>query len=652
MTKLPVFLLFLFLGTATRATIKLPALVGNNMVLQRDKPVKLWGYGKTGEKVSITFAGKTATSSVESNGKWHLVLPKMSAGGPYTMLIKGDNEITLSNILIGDIWVCSGQSNMEFNLHEAINAAQEIKNADYPKIRLFSIQKQICLNAQEDTKGNWVTCTPETAQYFSAIGYFFGRRINRDLNVPVGLINASWGGTVVESWISTDGLLDEETFGKKAQEVPKFDIAAYNQKQGDLNNKWVSDFNSQDAGFKNGEYLWAKADPADWSSIDLPTGWEFTGKPDLWEMDGVVWFKKEVELKEKDLKSDLNLNLGVILNADQAFFNGELIGKTGDSWGKIRSYTVPQYLLKAGKNTITLRIENYGGDGGLMSKADLLYLKTGSNTVSLAGEWKYKVGYTLHTYNRPEKEISPNTLPTLMYNSMISPITGFSIRGVLWYQGESNWDRGYQYRELFPRMIADWRKQLKDKDFPFLFVQLANFHKKNDAPADSYWAEVREAQDMTQQVKNTGMVTAIDVGDASNIHPKNKQEVARRLALLAEKQVYHLAVDSLSAAYESYVIKGNTITLKIRNAYDGLKGKSSPPGGFQIAGADKVWHWATATISGKNTITVSSAQVQQPIASRYAWADNPADANVVNSKDLPLLPFRTDDWKGITFGKK
>ncbi|MCZ4224847.1 sialate O-acetylesterase [Pedobacter rhodius] len=647
------FLIFLFfLSTASQAEIKLPNLVGSNMVLQRDKPIKLWGYGKIGEKIQIAFAGKNVKTVVNANGKWQVVLPKMQAGGPFEMVLQGENKITLSNILIGDVWLCSGQSNMEFNLQDALNSDNEVRQANYPQIRLYSIDKQISLTQKDDSKGNWNLCTPENAKYFPAIGYFFGRRINLDLKVPVGLINASWGGTVIESWISSEGLSGEETFGEKAKEVSKFDTAAYNQKQRLLNKQWVEDFNKQDDGLKNGEYVWANENASNWNSINLPSGWEFTGKPDLWEMDGIVWFKKEIELNENDLKNDALLNLGVILNADETFFNGELIGKTGDSWGKIRNYTIPQKLLKIGKNVITVRIENYGGDGGFMSKADLFYLNTNERKTTLAGAWKYKIGYKLSNYNRPEKQISPNTLPTLMYNNMISPVVNFSIKGVLWYQGESNWDRGYQYRALFPRMISDWRTKFKDKNFPFLFVQLANYHKKNDSPADSYWAEVREAQDLTQKVNNTGMVTAIDVGDPANIHPKNKQEVGRRLALLAEKQVYHLPVDSLSAAYESFTVKDKSIIIQIKTVYDGLKSKSGTPGNFQIAGADKIWYWATAKITAKNTIEVSSEKVEKPVAVRYAWEDNPADANVINSKGFPLFPFRTDDWNGVTYGKK
>lgn len=652
MNKITTALLSILLVSTVKAEIKLPDLVGSNMVLQRGKELKLWGYGKAGEKVTLSFAGKTHHSVTAENGKWTINAPALKAGGPYSMQIQGENKIILNNILIGDVWICSGQSNMEFNLQDALRAEQEIKTAAHPQIRLYNVDKTIALKPQENSKGSWQNCTAESARYFPAIGYFFGRRITTDTGIPIGLINASWGGTVIETWISTAGLEGDPDLHRKALEVSGFNIPAYNQQQGALNAKWVSNFNQQDAGLNNGAYLWAKTNHSNWANITLPTGWEFSGKPELWEMDGIVWFSKEIELTDEQLSADAQLSLGVIQNADQAFFNGEMIGQTPDIWGKVRNYVIPKHLLRKGTNTITVRVENYGGDGGFMSKKELFFLKITNRKITLEGEWKYKTGYKHSVYDRPEKEISPNTLPTVLYNSMISPLTGFSIKGVLWYQGESNWDRGEQYRELFPAMIADWRKKFNDQDIPFLYVQLANYHRKNSQPADSYWAELREAQDLTQKIKKTGMVTAVDVGDSANIHPKNKQEVGRRLALLAEKQVYHLPVDSLSAAFNSFKIKNNTVVLTFKNAYNGLKSKSAEPGNFQIAGADHQWHWAKARITSKNTIEVYNPQLKKPVAVRYAWEDNPADANVINSKGLPLFPFRTDNWKGITSGRR
>ncbi|WP_448697492.1 sialate O-acetylesterase [Mucilaginibacter sp. AW1-3] len=637
----------------SRAAIKLPALVGDHMVLQRDKPIKVWGYAKPAEAITINFAGKTYTTTTSSNGKWLVKMQAIKAGGPYQMVLTGENTITLNDILIGDVWICSGQSNMEFNLTQANNADQEVKNANYPLIRLFSVNKSIDLTPREDTWGNWSVCTSNSAQYFPAIGYFFARDVQRDIKIPIGLINASWGGTVIESWISKEGLIDEPTFGTKAQQVAAFDTAAYNKEHRKAHADWVTNFNSQDKGLADGQYVWAKeTNVSDWKNINLPTIWDFTGLPDLWEMSGVVWFKKTVVLTPADIQASNQLSLGFVMNADEAFVNGTEVGRTGDKWGYKRLYTVPASLLREGENIITIRVENYGGDGGFADNAKYFYLKTAANTLSLAGEWKYKIGFNLTKFDRPEKEISPNTLPTLMYNTMISPLTNLSIKGVLWYQGEANWFRAYQYRELFPMMIADWRTKFNQGDFPFLYVQLAGYHRKQKQPeTSSYWAEVREAQDKTLKVKNTGMVTAFDVGDSSNVHPKNKQEVARRLVLLAEKNVYGLPVKADAPRYRSFEIKDNAIIVKLSNPAGGLTAAKNV-GGFAIAGEDHKFYWADAEILNDTQIKVSSLLVPHPVAVRYAWEDGPADANVYNSIHLPLFPFRTDTWKGLTDDNK
>jgi len=653
MNKYFVLIIAICCGLTSRAAISLPALVGDHMVLQRDKPINVWGYANAGEAVTISFAGKTYTATTDNNRKWAIKMQAMKAGGPYQMVLTGENVVAVNDILIGDVWICSGQSNMEFQLSQANNAVEEVKNANYPQIRLFSVDKGIDLTPLEDTRGNWSVCTSNSAQYFPAIGYFFARDIQRDIKVPIGLINASWGGTVIESWISKEGIADEPTFGAKAQQVAAFDTTAYNKEHRKLHADWVTNFNKQDKGLADGQYVWAKtADLSDWKPINLPTIWGFTGKPDLWEMSGVVWFKKTILLSKNDIQGNSQLSLGFIQNADEAFVNGTEIGRTGDKWGYKRVYPIPAGLLKEGENTITVRVENYGGDGGFADNAQYFYLKTAANNLGLAGEWKYKIGYTLTKSDRPEKEIGPNTLPTLMYNCMISPLTNLSIKGVLWYQGESNWFRAYQYRELFPMMIADWRSKFDQGDFPFVYVQLAGYHRKQKQPeTSSYWAEVREAQDKTLKVKNTGMVTAFDVGDSSNVHPKNKQEVARRLVLLAEKNVYGLPVKADAPRYKSFEVKDNAVMIKLTNPAGGLTA-GTKVGGFEIAGDDHHFYWADAEIINDTQIKVSSLLVPHPVAVRYAWEDEPADANVYNSIRLPLFPFRTDNWKGLTDDNK
>lgn len=653
MKKSVLILFYLLSNIVSFSNVKLPALVGSHMVLQRDKPIKIWGYADEGEVVQVIFAGKTVSASTK-DGKWSIEFPLMKAGGPYNMSIRGNNTIELENILIGDVWVCSGQSNMEFNLKDAKNGDEEVKNATNSSIRLFTVEKRLDLSPVEDTKGQWSVCTPESAKYFSAVGYFFARDIHESLKIPIGLINASWGGTVIESWISMDGLKGEPTFESKSLAVPRFDTSAFNNNQRKQHEVWVNNFQNKDEGFK-GKYLWAQPsyDFSDWKTITLPTVWEFTTLEDLKGTDGVVWFKKEVELTAEEVNNEAVLNLGVIQNSNVTFVNGVQIGFTPDVWGRNSSYTIPNFVLKPGKNVITVRISNYGGDGGFTSKPDDLKLITSTKPISLSGEWSYKIGYKLSIYDRPEKEFGPNSAPTLLFNSMVSPISKFSIKGVLWYQGESNWFRGYQYRELFPRMISDWRSKFGQDDFPFLYVQLANYQEKQIRPWNSYWAEVREAQDMTLKVKNTAMATAIDIGDAGNIHPTNKQEVGRRLALAAKKTIYNLPIVASGPRYRSFEKRGNSILVKFTSVAGGLQiSNKEPLGGFQIAGDNKVFEWATAQIIDENTIKVTSEKISSPVAVRYAWEDNPSDANLINSEKLPALPFRTDSWKGISAENK
>ena len=654
MNKYCVIVFALFCTISVHATVRLPALVGDHMVLQREKKINLWGYANPGEPVTINFVSKIYHTVTDLSGKWKIRMGEIKAGGPYQMTITGENVITVNDILIGDVWICSGQSNMEFPVSLGKNADQEIKNANYPTIRLFNVNKRIALSPLEDTYGRWATCSSSSIQNFPAIGYFFGRDIQHAVNVPIGLINASWGGTVIESWISKEGLADEPTFGIKAKQVATFDTSAYNKIHHQLHGEWVANFNSQDKGLADGKYIWAGKvnDIAYWKKIKLPIIWDFTGLPDLWEMSGIVWFKKTINLTQADIKNDAYLSLGFVMNADKTFINGTEIGNTPDIWNFKRYYKIPFALLKAGENEITVRVENYGGDGGFADNRKLFFLKISADSINLSGDWRYKIGYILNGSDRPEKEFGPNTSPTLMYNNMISPLVNLSIKGVLWYQGEANWFRAYQYRELFSRMINDWRAKFGQGDFPFLYVQLAGYHRKLPQPqASTYWAELREAQDVGLNVNNTGMVTAFDIGDSSNVHPKNKQEVARRLVLLAEKLVYHLPVSAQAPRYKSFEIKGNEVIVETgESAIDVLKHDKIT--GFQIAGADRKFYWANAELLNPNEIRVFSEKVKQPVAVRYAWEDNPTGANVYNANGLPLFPFRTDTWKGLTNDNK
>lgn len=461
------------------ADVRLPALVGNNMVLQRNKPLNIWGWADKGEKVTVAFRKGTYTAITAANGKWKVQLPAQIAGGPFTMTISGHNTIKLDNILIGDVWVASGQSNMEMPLKgwgKVLNFEREIAAANYPEIRLFQVKHTTSTAPQDDVtpwEGGWQVCSPQSVPEFSSVGYFFAREIWAHEHIPVGVIHSSWGGTVAEAWTS----------GESLKKMPAF--------------------------------------------------------------------------------------------AD---------------------------TVKAFEQLAT-----------------------------------------------PQSPSNPNKT-TLLYNAMIHPLLPYSIRGAIWYQGEANAGRAYQYRELFPLMIKDWRKQWKNGDFPFYFVQLANFKEKKEQPAESDWAELREAQLMTLSLPNTGMASAIDIGDAKDIHPKNKQEVARRLSLIARAKVYGEKIPFSGPIYQSRQITGNKVVLTFKYADNGLVAKNGTLKGFEIAGADKKFHWAEASISG-NKVTVWSRDVTNPVAVRYSWSDNP-DGNLYNGAGLPATPFRTDNFQGVTYNKQ
>jgi sialate O-acetylesterase len=641
--------LFLALFIQANADIRLPALVGSHMVLQRGKPIRVWGYADPSEDITLTFNRHMVKTQTDANGKWQAELPAMKAGGPYQLILHGKNSITLDDILVGDVWLCSGQSNMEFALNDVINSEAEVAKANYPKIRLFSVEKKVYLQPQGDTHGSWQPCTSQNAAYFSAVGYFFARDVQQKINVPIGLINASWGGTVAETWISPEGLAGEVTFGEKAKQTATFDTLSYNQAHLPLAKAWTEKFESSDAGTKDGKYLWAANDlvTKGFKPVEMPKIWGFTGIDEFWQMNGIVWFRKDVELSAADLAAgNLTLSLGIIQNSDHVFVNGTEVGFTPDAW-KLRAYQIPASAFKAGKNSIVVRVSNYGGDAGFRAKPNEFFLKTANRQVSLVGTWLYKIGYRLSGPSRPEKEFGPNTAPSVLYNSMISPLINFSIKGVLWYQGESNVGRGYQYRDLFKRLITDWRTQFKQDEFPFLWVQLAGLNKKLKQPqSNSSWAELREAQDMTLSLKNTAMVTAADLGDSANIHPKNKQEVGRRLALAAEEKVYNLPVLGTGPRMESAQVEDASFIVHFSSVGTGLKiNNKFTLSGFQVAGEDHVFHWAKAELVNKNTVKVSAKEVVKPESVRYAWEDNPADANLINSENLPAFPFRTDQWK-------
>jgi sialate O-acetylesterase len=631
-----------------KAEVTLARIFGNNMVLQQNAPIPVWGWAAPGEKVAVWLAKQALATRAGNDGKWMLTFKPIPAGGPYELVVQGKNQLRIKNILIGEVWVCSGQSNMEFPVSRAMNSEEEMNTAQYPKIRLFTVAKKISLTPLNDLEeGEWVECSPETVGNFSAVGYFFGRELFNNLNVPIGLIHSSWGGTNAESWTSKETMSQLPDFKGQMEIAAKSDLATAEKNADAKMKEWALKIENEDAGRVN---KWEKSglNTSDWQEMELPGLWETKGLPDF---DGVVWFRKEITLDASELGDDIKLSLGPIDDNDQTYVNGTLVGSTIQRYSEPRIYKIEKELLSAGTNVIVVRVTDTGGGGGIWGEKNQMFLQLGNRKIQLAGSWRYKVGIV--SAIPPQANAGPNAFPTLLFNAMINPIIPFAIKGAIWYQGENNAGRAYQYRSLFPAMIKDWRVHWREGDFPFLFVQLANYMKPKDDPFDSEWAELREAQAMTLSLPNTGMALAIDIGSASDIHPTNKQDVGKRLALNALKKAYNQDVVFSGPTFQSMTAEGNKLRLNFTNMGSGLiaKDRYGYIKGFAIAGADKIFYWATALLDG-NSIILWSDKVPNPVAVRYAWADNPDDANLYNLEGLPAVPFRTDSWRGLTEGRK
>ncbi len=645
-------LLAFLLASALSAQIKLPAMFSDNMVLQRQIKIPVWGTAPAGSKVTVQLQQQTKTARADAAGKWRVNLEAMPAGGPHQLAIMSADTITLNNVMIGEVWLCSGQSNMEMPLvstwAKVDNFEAEVAAANFPELRLFIAKRAKSTRPREDVESEgWKICDPTSVKDFSATAFFFGRHLQQKLGVPVGLMQSAWGGTVVEAWTSGASLKtmpDIASFVHALETTTRdsiFDSKIFEMKL----QEWYAALEAKDAATQ-GQRAWSSAEYDDfaWPVMNLPQKWERAGLPSF---DGLLWYRKTVTLPEAFAGQSLTLELGPIDDYDWTFFNGVQIGTT-PSYNALRRYQVPRELVRPGKNLIAIRVLDTGGDGGLYGRPEQLKLmKDSTASIALAGEWRYKMGLPLQDLPLPPSAPTSPNRPTVLYNAMIAPLVPYALRGAIWYQGESNAGRAYQYRELFPLLIKDWRKQWQQGDFPFLFVQLANFRAQNADPIDDDWAELREAQTMTLALPNTGMAVTIDIGDANDIHPGNKQDVGNRLALNARALVYGEKIAYSGPKYKTMKIEGNRIRLSFEHASEGLKAKNDEElQGFAIAGADKKFVWANAKIEG-NTVVVSAASIAQPVAVRYAWSINPR-CNLYNKAGLPALPFRTDAWPEVT----
>ena len=641
---------------SVQAQISLSSLFTDNMVLQQQTDAPIWGKAEPKQQLNIFSSWDNSTITVRANehGIWKASLATPKAGGPYEIIItSGKKEkIRLSNILIGEVWLCSGQSNMEWRLNDGLmNQQQEIAAANYPQIRMITIQKGIALLLVDDCKvvgDTWQICSPETVGGFSAVAYFFGRDLHQNLNVPIGLINSSWGGTLAEAWTEGDCLSQMPYFSdyvKKIRQLPSDKEELKRIYQQSLEN-WFHDLNTKDQGIENGKLIWADKnfDDADWFDFPVP---EMVQTVRMTHKNGVFWFRKEINIPANWSGQEVTLNMGPIDDDDFTYFNGELIGQTEGCFSP-RNYKIPGNLVKPGKSVIAVRVIDTGGLGGLGGDAASYWLSSSKGKIDISGNWKAKLSLDLNTIGPLPRRLDENANePTVLYNAMINPLVPYAFKGAIWYQGESNANRAIQYRDLLPLMINSWRKQF-GHEFPFYIVQLANFMKLQTEPVESSWAELREAQSLTaKNLNNTGVAVAIDIGEANDIHPRNKQDVGKRLALAARAQTYGEKITYSGPVYKTYKIEGNAIRLSFEHTDGGLQTKNGEKlQGFTIAGVDHKFYWADAGIDG-DEIIVSSPEVEFPVAVRYAWADNPI-CNLYNGAGLPASPFRTDSWRGLT----
>lgn len=614
-------------------------LFADNMVLQRDMKVPIWGWTTPGTSVTVSMEGQTAKSLADKDGKWTVLIGPYQAGGPYTLSISGEETRAFSNVMVGDVWICSGQSNMDMGIKMAQDADMEIARANNPLLRLFIVEHRYATTPQELLRGQWRVCTSSTVaqdgwEGFSAAAYFFGRQLVQDVKIPIGLIQVAWGGTVAESWTSAQGLKPLRDF------APAFKAAA--ESTAEYEQKVTAWYQALDPG-SAGSGVWASPsfDSSNWKTMSLPSYWEKAGLPDF---DGIVWFRKEVDIPESWAGKPLSLHLGPIDEIDTTWFNGTMVGQT-EQYDVAREYPIPGNLVKAGHAVIAVRVLDTGSNGGFNGKPEQMQLQLQGDeqaAIPLAGSWQYMASapYDAKTMTVP-KHLDINTV-TALFNGMVNSLIPYGMTGVTWYQGEANVGRAQQYQKLLPAMIQDWRSRFGVGDFPFLLVQLANFIPQGDGSGTS-WAALREAQLMTvKQVPNTALIVAMDIGDAHDIHPKNKQEVGRRLALAAEALTYKLPVEYSGPFYHGMQIKGNKIILTFTQVGGGLMIKGDTLQGLTIAGKDQKFVPALAEIAG-NTLVVSSPDIANPVAVRYGWADNIA-CNLYNKAGLPASPFRTDAW--------
>ena len=639
--------------------LKLSPLFSDNMVLQRDIAAPVFGVAEPHQAVTVTVGELTATTKADDAGKWIVRLPAMKAGGPFVETVKaGGTTLTINNVMVGEVWLCSGQSNMERPESSASDYSQAMEEAD-PAIRMFTVGKASTEAPAGHIRGAWVPASRTTVGAFSAVALAFGRELHSKLGVPIGLIHASWGGTRAEAWLSRGTLRSNPVLKPEldAYLTESEGFQAKNDAYRTALKQWIA--TRSDKG--NLGYLQGWAQPhvyeTDWKTETLPGTME-TMEPqeEGKQFDGAVWFRRTFDLPEAWEGKALKIQLGPIRDYDDTYVNGTKVGTTKEAPSDpslgARSYRISPGIPVHGVNSVAIRVFSAQGVCGFTGLPDQMNvtLMDGSATdsVPLAGPWQEKVEVKVKASDEaPHMPIGPGSpkAPGGLFNGMIAPLIPYGVKGVIWYQGESDAGQAAMYRTMFPALIHDWREKW-GASLPFYFVQLANYKARQDQPSESDWAELREAQASALKLLHTGMATTIDIGDAATIHPTNKREVGRRLSLIALSKDYSMHVGYSGPEFQSLTPEGASLRVFFKHIGEGLKTTDGRlPIGFAIAGDDHKFYWATAKIQG-SAVVVSSPAVPSPVAVRYGWADNP-DCNLTNSDGLPAVPFRTDTWTRV-----
>ena len=640
MKKLLLVLLIVFTQVMMAvAQLRLPAIIRDSMILQRDQRINIWGWANPADKVSLRFNKKLYHATADAGGRWTLQLPPTRAGGPYEMQISAGNTITLKEILFGDVWFCSGQSNMvhQLNIHD-VTYAREIQEANYPAIRQFWIPTVTSLQGVKENlpNGYWQPAVGDAVRPFSAVAYFFAKKLYQQYKIPIGIINASVGGTPIEAWTSEEGLASFPLL--KSTIAKNKDTAYINGLTRRATAPSTRPMPPADEGMKAAQPWYSTSyTPLGWRSIYIPGYWEDQGIKDL---NGIVWYRREINIPASMAGKPARVFLGRIVDADELYINGKQVGSTAYQYPQ-RRYKVPAGLLQEGRNVFVIRVTNTNGKGGFVPDKPYCIF-AGADTVELTGRWQYKVGTVFPPFSGFGGGIAAQNQPVALYNAMVAPVINYGIKGFCWYQGESNAGQPKEYAALMPALINDWRSKWANGSLPFLYVQLPGFMEYNYLPSESNWALLREAQLKALAVPNTAMAVAIDLGEWNDIHPDRKQPVGERLALGAQKIAYHEQLLASGPLFDTAMIEGNSVTVHFTSVGAGLStSDGAAPAEFAISGEDKKFVWATVKIEADRVI-VSSPSVPSPKYVRYAWSDNPVNPNLVNKEGLPASPFRTD----------